>query len=549
MYNHNSTRYALVSAFVVACVGCVADLGGPSAIEAVERAPEEKSIVGGTATTIAAHPWQISLQTIGGSHFCGGSILSAEWVVTANHCVAGSTASQLRVVAGATRLGQGGQSRNVAQIVRAPGFSSPENGKDVALLRLLTPLDLSTNNAKAIARATAADVSAGHTSAGVTGTVSGWGSLSSGGGDPDTLQAVNVPLVSQSAAQLAYSGEALTSDQLAAGAGGRDSCQGDSGGPLAVQGADGPILAGVVSWGYGCGDARYPGLYARVSSFDAWISGYVPNASGGSSTGGTTSAAVLHEAANVAGAVGSFTHRAIAVPAGASSLEVSLAGGSGDADLYVRFGSEPTTTSYDCRPYVNGNDETCTIDAPQAGTWFVSLHAYTAFSGAALKASALGVSSSTAPSPTQGQGDGVTIASDDFSSSSWDGGAGFEGSWARAGDSAITSGGARLRKGTGDMRRIVDVDGADGLELKFRAKVTSFEAGDQALVKVSSDGGATFTTVRTFGASDSDGAWHARTVELSSFAGASSLVIRFDANMSAESDAFYVDDVAVRGAL
>ena len=83
--------------------------------------------------------------------------------------------------------------------------------------------------------------------------------------------AVDVPLISQSAAQNAYSQESLTSDQLAAGAADRDSCQGDSGGPLTVSSTRGTLLAGVVSWGYGCGDARYPGMYARVSSFTSWI--------------------------------------------------------------------------------------------------------------------------------------------------------------------------------------------------------------------------------------------------------------------------------------
>ena len=81
---------------------------------------------------------------------------------------------------------------------------------------------------------------------------------------------------------------------------------------------------------------------------------------------------------------GNWLHYTIAVPAGASNLNIASSGGSGDADLYVRFGSQPTTSAYDCRPYRSGNAETCTVTSPQAGTWHVSLRAYSSFSGVSL---------------------------------------------------------------------------------------------------------------------------------------------------------------------
>jgi len=76
----------------------------------------------------------------------------------------------------------------------------------------------------------------------------------------------------------------------------------------------------------------------------------------------------------------------VAVPAGRSQLKVTIAGGSGDADLYVRSGSAPTDTVYTCRPYLSGNNETCTISAPAAGTWHVRVKAYSTFSGVTLTA-------------------------------------------------------------------------------------------------------------------------------------------------------------------
>ena len=72
------------------------------------------------------------------------------------------------------------------------------------------------------------------------------------------------------------------------------------------------------------------------------------------------------------------------VPAGASNLSFAISGGTGDADLYVRQGSAPTTSTYQCRPYLNGNNETCNIPSPVAGTYYVGVRAYAAFSGVSL---------------------------------------------------------------------------------------------------------------------------------------------------------------------
>ncbi|WP_413623556.1 protease pro-enzyme activation domain-containing protein [Luteibacter sp. Lutesp34] len=77
----------------------------------------------------------------------------------------------------------------------------------------------------------------------------------------------------------------------------------------------------------------------------------------------------------------------VVVPSGATNLKIAISGGTGDADLYVKFGSAPTTSSYDCRPYVTGNSESCTAASPSTGTYYVMLNAYAAFSGVTLKAS------------------------------------------------------------------------------------------------------------------------------------------------------------------
>ncbi len=92
-------------------------------------------------------------------------------------------------------------------------------------------------------------------------------------------------------------------------------------------------------------------------------------------------------ATGLSGATGTQLAYTIVVPAGASNLSFNLSGGSGDADLYVRFASAPTTSTYDCRSWASGNTESCSFASPQAGTYHVLLNAYATFSGASLVAS------------------------------------------------------------------------------------------------------------------------------------------------------------------
>jgi len=99
-------------------------------------------------------------------------------------------------------------------------------------------------------------------------------------------------------------------------------------------------------------------------------------------TGGTLTKGVA--ATGLSAATGAYVKYTMAVPAGSTNLTFTMSGGTGDADMYVRFGSEPTDTTYTCRPYLSGNAETCTIAAPSAGTYYVNLKAYSAFSGVSL---------------------------------------------------------------------------------------------------------------------------------------------------------------------
>jgi serine protease len=87
---------------------------------------------------------------------------------------------------------------------------------------------------------------------------------------------------------------------------------------------------------------------------------------------------------NLAAARGAWVNHSVDIPSGTQRLVVSISGGSGDADLYTRFGSQPTTSQWTCRPYKNGNQESCTHENPAAGTWHIGLRGYSAFSGVTM---------------------------------------------------------------------------------------------------------------------------------------------------------------------
>ena len=119
-------------------------------------------------------------------------------------------------------------------------------------------------------------------------------------------------------------------------------------------------------------------------------------------TGGTLTNGVAKT--NISAATGTSVNYTMVVPAGATGLKFVQAGGTGDSDMYVKFGSAPTDTVYDCRPYASGNAETCNIATAQAGTYYVRMKAYSAFSGVSLTGS---YTTSTTPSPVQTYSNGT----------------------------------------------------------------------------------------------------------------------------------------------
>lgn len=129
--------------------------------------------------------------------------------------------------------------------------------------------------------------------------------------------------------------------------------------------------------GFGSFDIGKLNTYAQAN----WVSG-----GGGGNTGGGNVLQNGTAATGLSAAKNGQVAYTVVVPAGASNLKIAISGGTGDADLYVKFGSAPTLSSYDCRPYLTGNAESCSFASPQAGTYYIMLNGYAAFSGVSLKA-------------------------------------------------------------------------------------------------------------------------------------------------------------------
>ncbi|XP_069679942.1 trypsin alpha-like [Periplaneta americana] len=231
------------------------------AVPRITRPKLDGRIVGGEPTDIKNFPYQVSMELVPYGHWCGGSIISPDYVLLAAHCVSGEALSDLSIRVGSTYKEEGGSVHSVEKVVIHSQYSGEDY--DIALIKVSQPFVYSDSvqpiSLTSVAPATETPV-----------VVSGWGDLSSGGPAPTQLQQVQVNIIDYNECNddyLLYGG--ITPRMICAGVpqGGKDSCQGDSGGPLVSEGK----LVGIVSWGVGCASKQYPGVYANVAVLKDWV--------------------------------------------------------------------------------------------------------------------------------------------------------------------------------------------------------------------------------------------------------------------------------------
>merc|ERR1712174_192262 len=178
-------------------------------------------------------------------------------VITAGHCCDGMSASKLGVEVGSHNLYEDDpdqQSFAVAEVGLHEDYNSFNINNDICMLTLDGTISMGAN-------------------VGTISILSGWGTTTEGGSLARVLQKVDVPVVSDEHCRDSYGQSDITDSMICAGLdqGGKDSCQGDSGGPFMC----GNELSGVVSWGYGCAEAGYPGVYTQTSYFIDWINSHM----------------------------------------------------------------------------------------------------------------------------------------------------------------------------------------------------------------------------------------------------------------------------------
>ncbi|XP_077068338.1 trypsin-like isoform X1 [Siphateles boraxobius] len=243
------------------------------------QAPLNNKIVGGQDASAGSWPWQVSIQSVNfGGHFCGGSLINKDWVLSAAHCFQSSPMGTIEIYLGlqsqsGSNTYEEVEHRTASQFINHPNYNNPSDDNDIALLQLSSSVTISDYIRPVCLAATGSVFAAGTES-----WVTGWGMLQDGGTQiPDILQEVMIPIVSNSDCDNAYGG-GITSNMICAGLlnqGGKDSCQGDSGGPLVSRNGSRWIQSGIVSFGVGCADPKYPGVYARVSRYQDWINKYM----------------------------------------------------------------------------------------------------------------------------------------------------------------------------------------------------------------------------------------------------------------------------------
>ncbi|XP_013113109.1 trypsin 3A1 [Stomoxys calcitrans] len=245
-------------------------LGFSTCVIAGQTNPSDERIVGGWETSITYFPHQVSLQVVN-RHICGGSIIAEDLVLTAAHCIGQVTNTEYYTVrAGSSFHFIGGIVAQVKAIVLHNNYNHTKN--DIALVKLLKPLEFNAYIQPIRLLEENVTIEKDQDL-----WVTGWGNQQSY--IDQTSPILRYTFVHKISKEKCYKSykfmTEIDENMFCAGVekGGRDSCQGDSGGPLITRSANDNSLrlVGVVSFGKGCAEANYPGVYTRVQMYHQWL--------------------------------------------------------------------------------------------------------------------------------------------------------------------------------------------------------------------------------------------------------------------------------------
>jgi len=237
-------------------------------------APDESRIVGGKVAIPYSWPWQVEMCMDYGwgscDLRCGGTIIDEQWIMSAAHCVDGyeDQPQSFGIKVGTYNYNNNNETGEVvfkvAQVFKNSQYGSPHQfSHDISLLKLDGKITF-TDHIQPVCVPQNIDAIVHK---GKSAWVTGWGATSEDGPVSDQLRQVLVPFLEMSECTKEYGSSEIDDTMECAGRQGVDSCQGDSGGPLVTKHPDGRwFQAGIVSWGQGCAEKGYAGVYSRPSA-------------------------------------------------------------------------------------------------------------------------------------------------------------------------------------------------------------------------------------------------------------------------------------------
>jgi secreted trypsin-like serine protease len=263
-----------------ACLSAI--LGLLLCVPAAQAEPQaQPRIIGGHPASAGQYPAQGAL-LLDGDFTCGGTLVSNRYFLTAAHCVSTMAGAPIARTRFSVELGNGGtlghgQVVPFSDLDRNAAYDPDSFDNDSALFTLSDPAPASLDPMRIV------DIDESSLWSSIQlATLIGWGQTdpSDGNSTSNVLLEATAPIRTDAACTAAYGTDFHPATMRCAGNGSTDTCFGDSGGPMMVSDGGVPVLAGLTSWGEGCGDVRYPGVYTRLGApgLNQWVRDRVPMA-------------------------------------------------------------------------------------------------------------------------------------------------------------------------------------------------------------------------------------------------------------------------------